>query len=70
MVNKELISWAKFFIILGNQLFDPKLLKKNNCNEVFMAEDFDFVENLNITNLKIYLFLAAMREYRDELLKN
>jgi len=31
---------SKFFVILGNQLFNPKILKKNGCSEVFMAEDF------------------------------
>ena len=60
---------GKNFYILGNQLFDPKLLKKNNCNEVFMAEDFGLVENLNITNQNLFI-PSAMREYRDELLKN
>ena len=59
-----------FYIILGNQLFDPKLLKKNNCNEVFMAEDFGLCREFKYHKSKIYLFLAAMREYRDELLKN
>ena len=29
-----------FFVILGNQLFDPKYLKDQGCNEVFMAEDY------------------------------
>ena len=59
-----------FYIILGNQLFEPKLLKKNNCNEVFMAEDFGLCTEFKYHKSKIYLFLAAMREYRDELLKN
>ena len=59
-----------FYIILGNQLFDPKLLKKNSCNEVFMAEDFGLCREFKYHKSKIYLFLAAMREYRDELLKN
>ena len=59
-----------FYIILGNQLFDPKLLKKNNCSEVFMAEDFGLCREFKYHKSKIYLFLAAMREYRDELLKN
>ena len=28
-----------FFVILGNQLFDPKYLKNFGCTDVFMAED-------------------------------
>ena len=30
----------KLFVILGNQLFHPKELKKLGCEEVFMAEDY------------------------------
>ena len=30
----------KFFIILGNQLFNPKILNKNNCNENEKKQDF------------------------------
>ena len=59
----------KFFVILGNQLFDPKILKKNKCNEVFMAEDYELCTYFKHHKLKLYLFLAGMREYRDELHK-
>ncbi len=58
-----------FFVILGNQLFDPKYLKDEGCNEVFMAEDYGLCTYVNHHKLKIYLFLTAMREYRDELNK-
>ena len=58
-----------FFVILGNQLFDPKYLKDHGCNEVFMAEDYGLCTYVNHHKLKIYLFLTAMREYRDELNK-
>jgi deoxyribodipyrimidine photolyase-related protein len=55
------------FVILGNQLFDPKLLKDKDCEQVFMAEDFGLCTYENHHKLKIYLFLCAMREYKDEL---
>ena len=58
---------SKFFVILGNQLFNPKILKKNGCREVFMAEDFGLCTYFKHHKLKLYLFLAGMREYRDEL---
>ena len=55
------------FIILGNQLFDPNILKSKNCTEVFMAEDFGLCTYQKHHKLKLYLFLVAMREYKDEL---
>ena len=55
------------FIILGNQLFDPQLLKDKGCELVFMAEDFGLCTYEKHHKLKIYLFLSAMREYKDEL---
>ena len=58
---------SKFFVILGNQLFDPNILKKNKCNEVFMAEDYELCTYFKHHKLKLFLFLTAMREYRDEL---
>ena len=58
---------SKFFVILGSQLFDPKILKKNGCGEVFMAEDFGLCTYFKHHKLKLYLFLSGMREYRDEL---
>ena len=61
---------SKFFVILGNQLFDPKILKKNKCTEVFMAEDYELCTYFKHHKLKLFLFLSAMREYRDELENN
>ena len=58
---------SKFFVILGSQLFNPKILKKNGCSEVFMAEDFGLCTYFKHHELKLYLFLTGMREYRDEL---
>ncbi len=60
----------KFFVIFGNQLFDPKILKKLNCNHVFMAEDYELCTYQKHHKLKLYLFLCSMREYRDELTKS
>ena len=57
----------KTFVILGNQLFDPSLLRANGCNHVFMAEDQGLCTYQKHHKKKIYLFLCAMREYRDEL---
>mgnify|MGYP001188572183 FL=1 len=58
------------FVILGNQLFDPGLLKSLECDEVFMAEDFKFCTYQKHHKLKLYLFLTAMREYKEELEKH
>jgi len=55
------------FIILGNQLFDPQLIKKTGCNNVFMAEDLELCTYEKHHKLKLYLFLCAMREYKEEL---
>jgi deoxyribodipyrimidine photolyase-related protein len=61
---------SNLFVILGNQLFDPKILKEYDCKIVFMAEDFGLCTYEKHHKLKIYLFLCAMREYRDELQLN
>ncbi len=55
------------FVILGNQLFHPRELKKLGCEEVFMAEDFGLCTYEKHHKLKIYLYLTSMREYKDEL---
>ena len=60
----------KFFVILGNQLFDPNILKAAGCRHVLMAEDYGLCTYQKHHKLKIYLFLCAMREYRDELRNN
>tara|TARA_B100001121_G_scaffold307554_1_gene329337 strand:- start:884 stop:2362 length:1479 start_codon:yes stop_codon:yes gene_type:complete len=57
----------KLFVILGNQLFDPSYLKKQACTDVYMAEDLGLCTFQKHHKLKLYLFLTAMREYRDEL---
>ena len=57
----------KIFIILGNQLFDPKNLIQLGCSDVFMSEDYGLCTYEKHHKLKIYLFLCAMREYKDEL---
>ena len=55
------------FLILGNQLFETKILKEFGCTRVFMAEDFGLCTYEKHHKLKLYLFLTAMREYRKEL---
>jgi deoxyribodipyrimidine photolyase-related protein len=55
------------FLLLGNQLFDPKILKDQGCERVFMAEDYGLCTYEKHHKLKIYLYLCAMREYKDEL---
>ena len=56
---------SNFFVILGNQLFEPNYLTKIGCKEVFMAEDIGLCTNFKYHKSKLYLFLAAMREYND-----
>ena len=49
--------YKNIFIILGNQLFDPKLLKSKGCREVFMSEDFGlctFVKHHKIKTIFIF----------------
>ena len=60
---------SNFFVILGNQLFEPDYLIKNGCNEVYMAEDHGLCTTFKYHKSKIYLFLAAMREYNDVLIE-
>lgn len=57
----------KLFVILGNQLFHPKELRKLGCEEVFMAEDYGLCTYEKHHKLKLYLYLTSMREYKDEL---
>ena len=58
------------FLLLGDQLFDPKILKDKGCKRVFMAEDYGLCTYEKHHKLKIYLYLCAMREYKDELQRN
>ena len=58
------------FLLLGDQLFDPKILKHQGCKRVFMAEDYGLCTYEKHHKLKIYLYLCAMREYKEELERN
>ena len=44
------------FLILGNQLFETKILKESGCTRVFMAEDFGLCTYEKHHKLKLYLF--------------
>ena len=57
-------------ILLGNQLFPEEEIKKLGENKIFMAEDFGLCSYEKHHKLKILMFLAAMREKRDELKNN
>ena len=57
----------KLFIILGNQLFNPKYLSKYKDYTFFMAEDYGLCTYEKHHKLKILLFLSSMRSFRDEL---
>ena len=59
----------KLFVILGNQLFDPKFLKKYQNHTFFMAEDYGLCTFQKHHKQKIVFFLSAMRSYLDELKK-
>ena len=60
----------KLFVILGNQLFDPKFLKKYQDHTFFIAEDYGLCTFQKHHKQKIVFFLSAMRSYLDELKKN
>ena len=55
-------------LILGNQLFPVESIQRAGTNFVFMAEDLGLCTYEKHHKLKILMFLAAMREKRDELL--
>lgn len=61
-------------LILGNQLFDPKILKKNIKDQkntiFFMREDKELATYYKFHKHKIVFFFAAMRSYRDELISH
>lgn len=58
-------------LILGNHLFDPKILKAKKIDPketvFFMREDRELASYFKFHKHKIIFFLAAMRSYRDEL---
>ena len=58
------------FVLLGDQLFDPKYLKSAGCTQVILIEDFGLCSEQKHHKLKLYLYLCAMREYRDELTRS
>lgn len=59
------------FLILGNQLFDPRIFAKNGIDSentiFFMREDAELASYYKFHKHKIIFFFAAMRTYRDEL---
>ena len=57
-------------VLLGNQLFSTDEIKKLDTNQIFMAEDYNLCTYEKHHKLKILMFLCAMREKRDELIKN
>jgi len=57
----------KLFLILGNQLFDPKYLKNYKDHSFFICEDYGLCTYEKHHKLKILLFLSSMRSYSDEL---
>ena len=58
------------FLILGNQLFPHKHLRKYKDSTFFMCESFDLCTFQKHHKLKLILFLSSMRSYADELKKN
>ena len=54
-------------LVLGNQLFDPKLLAKQKIEHVFMREDIELCTYFKFHKLKIHILLSAMRTYAEEL---
>ena len=61
---------GQVFVLLGDQLFDPKYLKRAGCTQVILIEDFGLCSEQKHHKLKLYLYLCAMREYRDELTRS
>ena len=57
-------------IVLGNQLFPLQHMQSVEADCIFMAEDLGLCTYEKHHKLKILMFLAAMREKRDELQAN
>ena len=57
------------FLILGNQLFSTKHIKKYQNSTFFMCEDLDLCSYQKHHKLKLILFLSSMRSYADILKK-
>ena len=54
-------------LVLGNQLFPIENMQTAAADFIFMAEDLGLCTYEKHHKLKILMFLAAMREKRDEL---
>ena len=54
-------------LVLGNQLFSLGIIQSIGADNIFMAEDLGLCTYEKHHKLKILMFLAAMREKRDEL---
>ena len=63
-------SKKSVLIILGNQLFPNERIASINPDFIFMAEDFGLCTYERHHKLKILMFFAAMREKRDELMRD
>ena len=59
----------KLRVVLGNQLFPTTFIDLDKKTIVFMCEDHGLCTYVKHHKSKIALFFCAMREYRDELLK-
>ena len=64
------MSTNTLLVLLGNQLFSIEEIKENQFDAIFMAEDYGLCTYEKHHKLKILMFLAAMREKRDELIAN
>ena len=69
-LERPIMKSKDLLILLGNQLFPLDEIKKLNTNQIFMAEDYDLCTYEKHHKLKILMFLCAMREKKDELIKN
>ena len=64
MANNEIL------LILGNQLFPIDYIKKTKVKKIFMSEDYNLANTHKHHKLKILMFFWAMRQYKDDLIKN
>ena len=56
-------------LILGNQLFEAKEIPDIVKYPIFMCESDDLCTHVKYHQSKLIFFLSAMREYKDELIK-
>jgi len=65
MASKLKEAW----LILGDQLFDPKRFKKGapQALEAFLFEDYELCTHYQYHRHKLVLFLASMRNFKKEL---